>query len=450
MLNKNLFALVTVTMSLLLYSSSSPSQQQKNIGTQGSANPADPNAARAAQLTLNDLRTFTDVFNQIRKNYVEGVDDKTLLDLAINGMLQGLDPHSAYLPTRDYKELDNSAQGRYSGIGVDVRVEDQKIVIKSVIVPSPADSSGLNPGDIITSVDGNPVKGRLLQDAIDELQGEPGTTLTISVLDPAGQEREVELTRESIKLPTLQFELLDQDFGYYRMTFFHRESASDLKQSLDSVKQDGINLRGLILDLRDNPGGVLQPAVEIADGFLNQGLIVSTRGRNARMRMEFTASEGEWLPATPIIVLVDRGTASASEVLAGALQDHRRALIVGERTFGKGSVQSVLPLKNGSGIKLTTARYYTPSGRSIQAEGILPDVVINPAESEEVVDTRIRESDLDRHLVKQSDTEAVAAASKGGLEDDFPLHEALNILQEAGILLGNIEVPAAENPEQEN
>jgi carboxyl-terminal processing protease len=422
-----------IALVMLAFTSTASSQENS-----GETAPAGPEPG-AAQLTLNDLRTFSEVFSQVRRNYVEEIDDRTLLNAAINGMLSHLDPHSNYLPVEDYEKLSDSASGQYSGIGVDVGIQLQKIVVRSVIVPSPADSGGINPGDIITAVDGNPVKGRLLQDAIDELQGEPGSPVTVTILPPDGEEREVEMIREYVKIPTMSFELLDQKYGYFRITFFHRDSASNLEKSLESIRQDGIELRGLIIDLRNNPGGVLQPAVEMADGFLDEGLIVSTRGRNATMQMEFTASEGEWLPGTPLIVLVDRGSASASEVLAGALQDHGRALIVGERTFGKGSVQSMLPLKNGAGIKLTTARYYTPSGRSIQAEGIRPDVVVEQVEIVEANDFRIREADLDRHLSNDTVVNTPDPDVSVSAEDDFPLHEALSILKGSGILSGSTQ-----------
>jgi carboxyl-terminal processing protease len=401
------------------------------------AAPVDEQKPRAAaQLTLNDLRTFTDVFNQARRNYVEDVDDKTLLDAAIRGMLLELDPHSSYLPAKEYKDLNDAASGRYSGIGIDVRALDGKIVVNAIINGSPADQAGMNPGDVITSIDGRPVKGRSLPDAMDELLGQPDTELVLIVLHPEGEPRELTITRQYIQVPTLSFELLEESYGYFKLTQFHRESADQLKQSLDSIESDGIELSVLIIDLRNNPGGVLQQAVAMADGFLDDGVIVTTRGRNSTMQMEFTAHPGQWLPGTPLMLLVDRGTASASEVLAGALQDHSRSLIVGERTFGKGSVQSVLPLRNGAGIKLTTARYYTPSGRSIQAEGIEPDVVIEWDEFDDTQDSRKREADLERHLGKETEP---ARGGSPGTEyrlEDFPLEEVLDALREAGIISG--------------
>lgn len=393
----------------------------------------------AASLTLDDLRTFTDVFSQIRNNYVEPVDDKVLLDAAINGMLSELDPHSAYLKNDQFEDLDESSRGRFNGIGVNVEIIDRRIVVQAVITPSPADSAGLNPRDIIISIDGRAVKGRDLREAVDELRGEPGTEVTLEVLTPGEETREVALVRTSIEIPSLSFSLIDDQYGYFRLTHFNRESADHFEQTLESIAEDDIVLRGAIIDLRDNPGGVLQPAVELADGFLEDGVIVTTRGRNASMQLEFSAHPGDWLSGTPLVILIDRGSASASEVLAGALQDQGRALIVGEKSFGKGSVQSVLPLRNGGGIKLTTARYYTPSGRSIQAEGIVPDVELQPMRYvNDDSDDRVREADLDRHLereITRAVPEVVAASDIAQrLKDDYYVREALSLLKGAKIL----------------
>ena len=398
----------------------------------------DPGAV-AAQLTLDDLRTFTDVFAQLRRNYVEEIDDKTLLQAAINGMLADLDPHSAYLPAPEYRQLDESADGRYIGIGVSVGVEENRIVILNVLVPSPADSAGLNPRDVITSIDGVPVKGRNLQEAIDDLQGRSGTALTLSVLTPKGDTKKIEIVREYVTVPTVSLRLLDQQFGYFRIQMFNRNSAPHLEQALASIKADGIELRGLVIDLRDNPGGIMQQAVTMADGFLDEGLIVSTRGRNAVMQVEYSATVGQWLPDVPVIVLVDRGTASASEVVAGALQDHGRAVIVGERTFGKGSVQSVLPLRNGDGIKMTTARYYTPAGHSIQAEGIEPDIAVVTVDIEQHPDKRVREAELDRHLDNTTSSDNLVTPEGMYELNSNIVWEALDVLREEGLLQGEID-----------
>ena len=396
-----------------------------------------------AQLTLDELRTFTDVFNLARRNYVETVDDHDLLDSAIRGMLLDLDPHSSYLTPEEFEDLNDASQGRYSGIGVNVRPSDLKILVKQVIIGSPADEAGINPGDVITAIDGRAVRGRYLPDAIDELDGEPGTQLELTVLTPEGEQRELQLTREYIQIPTLSYQPLDRSWGYFKMTQFHRDSAKDLEQALVSIADEGTVLAGLVLDLRDNPGGLLQPAVNIADGFLEEGLIVTTRGRNASMEIEFRAQPGTWMPGVPLAILVDRGSASASEVLAGALQDHGRGVIMGERTFGKGSVQSVLPLRNGGGIKLTTARYYTPSGRSIQAEGIVPDVAVGTSGDE--FDGRLRESDLDGHLEHTGEAEP---PSTPGASADFPVDEVLQMLADAGLVdLGPGEDSEGDDPD---
>lgn len=397
------------------------------------AAPAEPRGA--AQLTLDDLRTFTDVFNLVRRNYVEEVDDHTLLNSAIRGMLMELDPHSDYIPRTDYQNFEDNSQGRYSGIGIDVHVEDDRIVVRAVINSSPADEAGINPGDTITAIDGQPVQNRPLQQAIDELLGEPGSEVALEILTPEGEQRELSVEREYLRLPVLSFQLLEDSWGYYRITGFHASSGRDLEQSLASLGSEGITLRGLVIDLRDNPGGVLQGAIEMADGFLDEGLILTTRGRNASMQMEFRAEPGQWLPGVPLLILVDRGSASASEVLAGALQDHGRAVIVGERSFGKGSVQSVLPLRNGGGIKLTTARYYTPSGRSIQAEGIEPDVVYEAGGVAHPPEHRSREADLDRHLDRGAPGGEGSVAKAAEDLEDFPLQDMLRALENADILV---------------
>ena len=398
--------------------------------------PAAPETPRgSAQLTLDDLRTFTDVFNLVRRNYVEEVDDHTLLDSAIRGMLMELDPHSDYIPDSDYQNFEDNSRGRYSGIGIDVHVKEDRVVVRAVITESPADEAGINPGDAITAIDGRAVEEDFLQEAIDELLGEPGSDVALEIETPDGKKRELTLQREYLQLPVLSFELLERSWGYFRITGFHATSGRDLEQSLTSIANDGLTLRGLVLDLRDNPGGVLQGAIEMADGFLDEGLILTTRGRNASMQMEFRAEPGQWLPGVAVLILVDRGSASASEVLAGALQDHRRAIIVGERTFGKGSVQSVLPLRNGGGIKLTTARYYTPSGRSIQAEGIEPDVIYEAGGVAQPAGDRSREADLERHLDQGTPAAGAAASSTVDALTDFPLEEALQVLENADILV---------------
>ena len=417
-----------IGLGALLLTAAAPAQ----TGRPQADDDAPPTAT--AQLTLDDLRTFTDVFNQVRRNYVESVDDRTLLESAIRGMLSELDPHSSYISGDDYRDLRDSSEGHYEGIGVDVEPRDGRIAVISVINDGPADRAGINPGDTITAIDGEPVEGRDPEEAIDTLLGEAGTTVDLVIMTPEGEERSATVQREYLQIPTMWFRLLDRSWGYFHIGVFNKDSALDLKKSLDSIDEDGIALRGIVIDLRDNPGGVLQGAVEMADGFLDEGLIVTTRGRNSAMQMEFRAHPGQWLPGIPLVLLVDRGTASASEVLAGALQDHSRALIVGERTFGKGSVQSVLPLRNGDGIKLTTARYYTPSGRSIQAKGIDPDVVYEAGGVANPEAGRKREADLERHLNRDPAAKP-ESGNAGTPANGIDLDEALRVLEEAKILV---------------
>lgn len=411
------------------------------LAAQDAAPPQELNntaASTSSSLNLDDLRTFTDVFNQVRRNYVEEVDDKQLMEAAITGMLSKLDPHSAYLPGDDYEDLDHNSRGEYVGVGVDVAAEDGRVVVRKVLVPSPADSAGINPGDVFTSIAGKPVKGRNLQDAIDDLSGPAGSEVEVVVLDTEGETSTRLLQRQVLKVPALFARMFADGLAYFSLSYFHRESATDLQTAIESIQNEGEPIKGIVLDLRDNPGGVLQSAVDIADGFLDSGNIVSIRGRNSSMAMEFNAQPGQWIPAVPLVVLMDRGSASASEVVAGALQDHGRALILGERSFGKGSVQTVLPLRNGGGIKLTTARYYTPSGTSIQAEGILPDFTVQQRmRALGIADERVREADLERHLDGSGDVATALEAETVDPEDDYPLYEALRLLRGASLLSGN-------------
>ena len=292
------------------------------IGQQGStpASAAETSSSEAStNLNLDDLRTFTDVFNQVRKNYVESVDDRQLLESAIVGMLSELDPHSAYLPGDDFEDLDHNARGEYVGIGVDVAAEKGRIVVRKVIVPSPADSAGINPGDIFTSIDGKVVKGRVLQEAIDELSGPAGTEVEIVVLDEDGVSDTRKIKREVLKVPALTARRFADNILYFSLSYFHRDSATDLQDSIKNILSDNPDVNGIILDLRNNPGGVLQSAVEIADRFLDSGTIVSIRGRNSSLDMEFSAAPGQWFAGAPVVLLVDRGSASASEVVAGTL-----------------------------------------------------------------------------------------------------------------------------------
>jgi carboxyl-terminal processing protease len=386
------------------------------------------------QLSLDDLRTFTDVFNQVRINFVEDVDDHTLMNAAIRGMLSELDPHSSYMEADEFRQLDNDSRGRYSGIGVEVSIQDKHVNVVAVMDDGAASRAGVVAGDIITSIDGKTVRGHNMQSSINGLRGEAGSEVRITLEHQNGEVSEHTLLRDYVRVSSVFSRPVDGDYGYFQITHFTRKSADELKEQVDyMLGNHGGSLKGVVLDLRNNPGGVLKSAVTMADGFLDEGLIVYTHGRSPN-QMEYRAHEGQWLPDTPVVVLVNGSSASASEVLAGALQDHDRALILGERTFGKGSVQSVLNLRNGSGIRLTTSRYYTPSGRSIQAEGIHPDVEIPSLEIVDNKDHRKREADLDRHLNGEPENNGEVFDSDVSAADDYAMYQALILLKGTKLL----------------
>ena len=394
----------------------------------------DESASSQAQLSLDDLRTFTDVFSQVRKNFVEETDDSTLLNAAIRGMLSELDPHSSYMDADEFRQVDNDSRGRYSGIGVEVAIQNKKIKIVFVMADGAAEKAGIVAGDIITAIDQMDLRGHNLRSAVDSLRGEAGTQVALTIQHQNGEVSEVKLERDFVKIASVFSRPVDTDYGYFQITHFTRKTADELQEQIEYMQSTHQGpLQGIVLDLRHNPGGVLQPAVTIADGFLDDGLIVYTRGRSAN-QLEHTAKPGQWLAGVPMVVLVDSRSASASEVLAGALQDHGRALIVGEKTFGKGSVQSVLNLRNGSGIRLTTSRYYTPSGRSIQAEGILPDVEIAKIEVIENDAMKKREADLDRHLSSEPEKGPEVFSSEVSAADDYMMYQALILLKGANVL----------------
>ena len=337
---------------------------------------AEPDST-GTQLTLDDLRTFTDVFNQVRTHFVEEVDDHTLLVAAIEGMMTTLDPFSEFLDVEQFRDLNDSSRGLYGGIGVRVKVRDGRIFIEDVLTGSPAELAGIRAGDMLISVDGQAVRGRKLFESITALKGDPGSELSISLKSKNQPIRDLHLMREYIVVSSIRAQLLEGQFGYFVISHFHRTSHYELEKAIQALQAErNAPLKGIILDLRSNAGGVLRPAVEMADGFLDQGMIVYTRRRDEVEPLEFRARPGQWAPGVPVAVLVDNRTASASEVLTGALQDHGRALIIGEKTFGKGSVQSVLTLRNGSGLRLTTAHYFTPSGKAIHNQGIQPDILL--------------------------------------------------------------------------
>jgi len=407
-------------------------------------------------LPLQTIKEFTSAFSRIKSEYVEDVDDETILKNAIKGMLSGLDPHSNYLDKESFEDLKEGTTGEFGGLGMEVGMEDGFIKIIAPIDDTPAQKAGIKAGDLIIRIGDKPAKGMSLNDAVKIMRGKPGSKITLTILrDGDKKSREITITRAIIRVSSVKSKLLEKNYGYLRISSFQSRTAKQLKKALSKLVEENekANLKGVVLDLRNNPGGVLGAAIDVSDVFLDKGLIVYTKGRAKDSELKFTATLGDQLDGAPIVVLVNSGSASASEIVAGALQDHKRAIIMGRQTFGKGSVQTILPLTDKSAIKLTTARYYTPNGRSIQAEGINPDIFIENFKLEEKEADKgalIKESDLQGHLQQTQDEEKDKDKknsemsektkdkenSNGKYKNDYPLHEALNLLKGLSILKG--------------
>lgn len=393
-------------------------------------------------LPLEQLRTFSDVFARIKRNYVEDVSDEDLLEHAIRGMLSGLDPHSSYLNTEQFQELRIGTSGEFGGLGIEVGMEDGFVKVVSPIDDTPAARAGMQSGDLIIRLDDKPVKGLALNDAVKLMRGKPGSDIILTVVRE-GEDKplKITITRAVIQVTSVRNRILEDGYGYVRVSHFQTKTPTDMIKAIETMQTEG-ELNGLVLDLRNNPGGVLSAAVGISDAFLNDGLIVYTDGREADSRLRYSASRGDILSGAPLVVLVNGGSASASEIVAGAMQDHGRGVVMGSKTFGKGSVQTIQNLPNGGAVKLTTARYYTPSGRSIQAQGIDPDIVtgnLRVSQREDSGIEPITESSLSGHLSNGNDTEAATetedeAAPVNLAEDDYQLNEALNLLKGLTIL----------------
>jgi carboxyl-terminal processing protease len=397
-------------------------------------------------IPFEGLKTFSEVYGRIRQDYVEPVTDDKLLEDAIRGMLTGLDPHSAYLDKEQYNELKVGTTGQFGGLGIEVGMENGFVKVISPIDDTPAQKAGVKAGDLIIRLDDKPVKGMSLNDAVKVMRGEPGSPIVLTIVrEGVEQPLKIKLVRDIIKVKSVKSRLLEEGYGYVRITSFQSKTGDNVNEAIGDLRRSG-DLKGLVLDLRNNPGGVLNAAVAVSDAFLEDGLIVYTDGRVEDAKMRFSATPDDILNGAPIVVLINSGSASASEIVAGALQDHKRAIIMGEKTFGKGSVQTILPTSNGGAVKLTTARYYTPSGRSIQAEGISPDVPISKVKLEAAAQsdfTPIKEADLVNHLdnkTKKSEPkkEGAKPAEEGGEEalalQDYPLNEALNLLKGINIV----------------
>jgi len=441
-------------------------------------------------LPLEDLRAFSEIFGKIKSDYVEPVEDKKLITEAINGMLSGLDPHSSYLDNEAFKELQVGTQGEFGGLGIEVSMEDGFVKVVSPIEDTPAFKAGVKSGDLVIKLDDTPVKGMTLNDAVKRMRGKPGTDIILTIIRKGeNKPLTLTLTRAVIKIKSVKYKLLESGFGYVRITQFQEHSGENLVDALkDLGEQNKGALKGLVLDLRNDPGGLLNTAVSVSGAFLKQGdLVVYTDGRTEDAKMRLTNARenylhpGEtdylkllpvWVKTVPLVVLVNGGSASASEIVAGALQDHKRALIVGTQSFGKGSVQTILPLNNGTAIKLTTARYFTPGGRSIQAKGITPDIIVEDAtvSSGDTPRMEVREADLERHLSNANEEGAVKSPhapkddkskdekskddkAKGGKKDgkpalepgeivsksDYQVNQALILLKGVNLLQGRKE-----------
>lgn len=415
-----------------------------SLGFFGSMAPVvSADGEQRAELPLDQLRTFSEAYARIKRDYVEQVDDKTLIENAVRGMLSGLDPHSSYLDVAQYGDLQASTNGEFGGLGIEVGTQDGFVKVISPIDDTPAAKAGIQAGDLILRLDGRPIKGMSLTDAVKIMRGEPGTNIELTVLrDGQNEPFKVVLTRAVVQVKSVKSRMLDDGLGYLRISQFQSRTGEDVVAAMKSLKeQAGGKLKGLVLDLRNNPGGVLKAAVQVSDAFLRDGKIVYTDGRREKLQSNWFATPDDLLDDAPMVVLVNSGSASASEIVAGALQDHGRAVIMGGKTFGKGSVQTIMPLKEGGAVKMTTARYFTPAGRSIQAEGIKPDVELAAyklTKAEEPKVERLREADLKGHLSNpkakiEMPGDEVAKTSFDPAED-YALTEAVNMLRGLSIV----------------
>lgn len=391
-------------------------------------------------IPVREIRTFTEVFAKIKQDYVEEVDDRKLLEDAIRGMLVGLDPHSTYLDEKEYAGLQEGTSGEFGGLGIEVGTENGQIRVISPIDDTPAAKAGIESGDVIIRIDETPIRDMTLNEAVKMMRGKPGSEIKLTITrEGEAAPLEFVLERAVVKVTSVRSRMLAPGFGYIRVANFQARTGQDVRtQLLDLRREAGGELEGLILDLRNNPGGVLGAAVEISDMFLTSGLIVYTEGRVEDAQMRFSAEPQDFLNGKPLVVMVNEGSASASEIVAGALQDQKRAVIVGRQSFGKGSVQTILPMNDERAVKLTTARYFTPSGRSIQAEGIRPDIPIDRldvAGVQKAALATVKEANLVGHLEnndeqKTSGTKTSPADAREALAlEDYELYEALNLLK---------------------
>ena len=383
----------------------------------------DGNVSAQDKNFYKDIKIFNEVFDMVRKNYVDEVDSKTLIHGAINGMVRSLDPHSAFMTPELYKEMEVETQGQFGGIGIEIMIIKDVLTVVSPIEDTPAFKAGMKSGDQILRIDGKSTKNIEIMEAVKKLRGPKDTKVTVTIMrENMTTPKDITLTRAIIQVKSVKVKQLPDDIRYIRIAAFQERTADDVRKELKRISENNIAMKGLILDLRNDPGGLLMQAIEVSDIFLKSGVIVSTRGRMKSMETKSVAQDDRNEVTCPIVVLVNEGTASAAEIVAGALQDNGRALIIGTQTFGKASVQTVIPLEDGSALKLTTARYFTPNGRSIQAEGIKPDIIVKYAKpSDDAVGDekgRIREKDLQGHIKPEQENDVH--------EEELPLKDFKN------------------------
>ncbi len=410
-------------------------------------------APDAGLLPLEELRTFTRVYDHVRNGYVDEIDDAKLLEYAIKGMIAELDPHSAYLDKEAFADLQASTSGEFGGIGLEVSLDEGFIKVVTPIDDSPSARAGILSGDVVIRIDDKPVKGMDLNKAVNLMRGPKNSPIKITVMrEGVDQPLDFDLQRDIIKVQSVRTRLLEQDYFYIRIAQFQLDTGKDVAKKLRDQLKKNPDTKGIILDLRNNPGGVLQSSVEVVDAFLDGGQVVYTQGRLDNSNIGYNAEAGDLTNNLPLVVLINDGSASASEIVAGALQDHKRAVIMGTRSFGKGSVQSVIPISNDRAIKLTTALYYTPNGRSIQAQGIEPDVDVERVQVTSIQQgPATTEADLARHLGNSKggtestgkDRASKRISSAELLKEDNQLHEALNLLKGLNIFIQSSPLAAA-------
>ncbi len=396
--------------------------------------------ASKTSLPLNQLQSFSEVYLKIKQNFVQDISDKELFDNAIRGMLEGLDPHSTFLNEKDFKDLQIGTKGEFGGLGIEVTMENGFVKVITPIDDTPAYKAGIKAGDLIIEIDSKSVKGLSLNEAVDLMRGKIGNPILLTIArEGESGPIDIKIVRAKIKVKSVKYELIDKNYGYIRISSFQNKTGKNLYDAISNLnKKSKGNIKGFVIDMRNNPGGVLGAAVDVSDAFIKgKKKLVFTKGKKAKAVYEYFSNDTDLTEGKPIVVLINGGSASASEIVAGALQDHKRAIIMGTQSFGKGSVQTILPITSKTAVKITTARYYTPDGRSIQAKGITPDIIVEDLQLNSLSNTEtIKESDLTGHLKnidKEDNTEGIQTRNKK-LDNDYQLSEAINLLKGLNIL----------------